>query len=252
MTRKERLSEQYEDALFALIMEEAAEAEGQKALEENRQLRDSGELAIPDGLRQRCHRAIAKGFAGQELRRVGRGVSRVVTKVALVALVGMLLLTTVFAASEDFRVKTLNLALEIFEDHTEITLTPDESIIASSVDSVVPQLTAGWVPDGFALVEEGENSAMAWKDFQNEEAGTQISITVFNLRTGRMSVDTEDAEMLPVQINGADAFIINDTEDEIIQIIWQEDAASEWLIYVVGMGVSKEMLMKTAESITTE
>ena len=118
MTRKERLSEQYEDALFALIMEEAAEAEGQKALEENRQLRDSGELAIPDGLRQRCHRAIAKGFAGQELRRVGRGVSRVVTKVALVALVGMLLLTTVFAASEDFRVKTLNLALEIFEDHT--------------------------------------------------------------------------------------------------------------------------------------
>lgn len=252
MTRKERLSEQYEDALFALIMEEAAEAEGQKALEENRQLRDSGELAIPDGLRQRCHRAIAKGFAGQELRRVGRGVSRVVTKVALVALVGMLLLTTVFAASEDFRVKTLNLALEIFEDHTEITLTPDESIIASSVDSVVPQLTAGWVPDGFALVEEGENSAMAWKDFQNEEAGTQISITVFNLRTGRMSVDTEDAEMLPVQINGADAFIINDTEDEIIQIIWQEDAASEWLIYVVGMGVSEEMLMKTAESITTE
>lgn len=252
MTRKERLREQYEDALFALIMEEAAEAEGQKALEENRQLRDSGELAIPDGLRQRCHRAIAKGFAGQELRRVGRGVSRVVTKVALVALVGMLLLTTVFAASEDFRVKTLNLALEIFEDHTEITLTPDESIIASSVDSVVPQLTAGWVPDGFALVEEGENSAMAWKDFQNEEAGTQISITVFNLRTGRMSVDTEDAEMLPVQINGADAFIINDTEDEIIQIIWQEDAASEWLIYVVGMGVSEEMLMKTAESITTE
>ena len=252
MTRKERLREQYEDALFALIMEEAAEAEGQKALEENRRLRDSGELAIPDGLRQRCHRAIAKGFAGQELRRVGRGVSRVVTKVALVALVGMLLLTTVFAASEDFRVKTLNLALEIFEDHTEITLTPDESIIASSVDSVVPQLTAGWVPDGFALVEEGENSAMAWKDVQNEEAGTQISITVFNLRTGRMSVDTEDAEMLPVQINGADAFIINDTEDEIIQIIWQEDAASEWLIYVVGMGVSEEMLMKTAESITTE
>ena len=69
---------------------------------------------------------------------------------------------------------------------------------------------------------------------------------------GGVNSDKEDAEMLPVQINGADAFIINDTEDEIIQIIWQEDAASEWLIYVVGMGVSEEMLMKTAESITTE
>lgn len=250
MTRKERLREQYEDALFALIMEEAAEAEGQKALEENRRLRDSGELAIPDGLRQRCHRAIAKGFAGQELRRVGRGVSRVVTKVALVALVGMLLFTTVFAASEDFRVKTLNLALEIFEDHTEITLTPDDSI-ANSAGNTAPQLTADWLPDGFALVEEGENSAMTWKNFQNEEDGAQISITAWNLRTGGMNFDTEDAEMLPIQINGADAFLINDTEDEIIQIIWQEDAASEWLIYVVGMGVSEETLMKTAESITT-
>ena len=72
------------------------------------------------------------------------------------------------------------------------------------------------------------------------------------MRTGGMNFDTGDAEMRPIQINGADAFLINDTEDEIIQIIWQEDAASEWLIYVVGMGVSEEMLMKTAESITTE
>ena len=92
---------------------------------------------------------------------------------------------------------------------------------------------------------------MTWKNFQNEEDGAQISITAWNLRTGGMNFDTEDAEMLPIQINGADAFLINDTEDEIIQIIWKEDAASEWLIYVVGMGVSEETLMKTAESITT-
>ena len=65
MTRREMLVEQYEDALFALLMDEVAEAEGQKALEENQRLRESGELVIPDNLRQRCHSAIAKGFAGQ-------------------------------------------------------------------------------------------------------------------------------------------------------------------------------------------
>ena len=67
-----------------------------------------------------------------------------------------------------------------------------------------------------------------------------------------MNFDTGDAEMRPIQINGADAFLINDTEDEIIQIIWQEDTASEWLICVVGKGVTEERLMKTTKSVTTE
>ena len=35
MTRREMLLEQYEDALFALMMDEVAAVEGQKALEEN-------------------------------------------------------------------------------------------------------------------------------------------------------------------------------------------------------------------------
>lgn len=248
MTRREMLVEQYEDALFALLMDEVAEAEGQKALEENQRLRESGELVIPDNLRQRCHSAIAKGFAGQELRRVGRGVSRVVTKVALVALVGILLFTTVFATSEDFRVKTLNLVLEVFEDHTEITLAPDESI-ASSVDSVVPQLTAGWLPEGFALVEEGGNSVRVWKNYLKEDTETRISIFACDLRSGGMNFDTEEVELLPIQINGSDAFLINDTEAEIIQIMWQDDAASEWLICVVGKGVSEGNMLKTAKNV---
>ena len=47
MTRREMLMEQYEDALFALIMDEVAEVEGQKAIEENQRLKESGELVIP-------------------------------------------------------------------------------------------------------------------------------------------------------------------------------------------------------------
>ena len=34
MTRREMLMDRYEDALFALLMNEVAEAEGRKALEE--------------------------------------------------------------------------------------------------------------------------------------------------------------------------------------------------------------------------
>lgn len=39
MTKREQLREEYEDALFALMMDEFAVAEGEKALEENERLK---------------------------------------------------------------------------------------------------------------------------------------------------------------------------------------------------------------------
>ena len=40
MTKREQLREEYEDALFALMMDEFAVAEGEKALEENERLKN--------------------------------------------------------------------------------------------------------------------------------------------------------------------------------------------------------------------
>lgn len=39
MTRREKLQEQYEDALFALLMDDLAVEEGKKAYEENKRLK---------------------------------------------------------------------------------------------------------------------------------------------------------------------------------------------------------------------
>ena len=39
MTKREKLLEQYEDALFSLLMDEFAESEGKAALEENARLK---------------------------------------------------------------------------------------------------------------------------------------------------------------------------------------------------------------------
>ena len=58
MTRQELLVEQYEDALFALIMDKVAEVEGQKAIEENQRLKESGEVVIPEELNRRCKQTI--------------------------------------------------------------------------------------------------------------------------------------------------------------------------------------------------
>ena len=48
MTEQERLYAQYEDALFALLMHEIAEAEGEALLEQNEQLLADPDVAVPD------------------------------------------------------------------------------------------------------------------------------------------------------------------------------------------------------------
>lgn len=77
MTRRERLIENYEDALFSLLMDEVAESEGKKAMEGNQRLRDNGEIEVPVSVRQRCRRVIAKRAVENDLRQFGHGVTRI-------------------------------------------------------------------------------------------------------------------------------------------------------------------------------
>ena len=80
MTRQELLVEQYEDALFALIMDKVAEVEGQKAIEENQRLKASGEVAIPEELNRRCKQTIRCKTAEKHLKRYGKGFGKVLTR----------------------------------------------------------------------------------------------------------------------------------------------------------------------------
>ena len=145
MTRQELLVEQYEDALFALIMDKVAEVEGQKAIEENQRLKESGEVVIPEELNRRCKQTIRCKTAEKHLKRYGRGFGKVLNKVAIVALMALLLFTTAFATSESFRVKTLNFVMEVFDDRTEIKFVPKDTAADSTA---VPEITAGWLPEG--------------------------------------------------------------------------------------------------------
>lgn len=246
MTRREMLREQYEDALFALLMNEVAEAEGQKALEENQRLRDSGEVVIPEATHRRCLRTIARKTAQRDAKRFGHTVSKVVSKVAVVALVGMLTFTTVFAASEDFRVRTLNFIIEIFDDRTEIRLPPEQFDLSSQTQSA-PQFSVGRLPEGFELEDEGKNVSTVWKNYKNDDSGAYISVSVKDLTDGGLNVDTEDAQMVTVQLHGRDALLTE--KDDIIQIAWQHSEESPWLFSIVGQNVDRDTLLKVAEGV---
>ena len=75
MTDRKRLLDNYEDALFALMMDELAEQEGQRLLEENERLKQDPAAAIPEDVDKRCLKTIKRTFARKHHMEVMRLVS---------------------------------------------------------------------------------------------------------------------------------------------------------------------------------
>ena len=70
MTRRERLQDQYEDALFALLMDDLAWQEGERLLEENERLTYDPDAEIPNEVMMRCRKTINREFAKKNASKV--------------------------------------------------------------------------------------------------------------------------------------------------------------------------------------
>ena len=103
MTNHERLTEQYEDALFALLMDSVAEEEGKQALELNERLKADPAAEVPESARRRCEATIRREFNRKRAKKLGKVTWKVVRRVSVAVMLMVVLLTTAMAASEQFR-----------------------------------------------------------------------------------------------------------------------------------------------------
>lgn len=244
MTRQELLVEQYEDALFALIMDKVAEVEGQKAIEENQRLKAGGEVVIPEELNRRCKQTIRCKTAEKHLKRYGKGFGKVLNKVAIVALMALLLFTTAFATSESFRVKTLNFVMEVFDDRTEIKFVPKDTAADSTA---VPEITAGWLPEGFKLTRTDALKANRVYEYANSDNTAYIAVNIMEMTSVSMALDTEDAKTLSLQVQGEDAIMVD--KGNIKQLVWKLHTDENWYCCVITENISEEDMLKFAENI---
>lgn len=244
MTRQELLVEQYEDALFALIMDKVAEVEGQKAIEENQRLKASGEVVIPEELNRRCKQTIRCKTAEKHLKRYGKGFGKVLNKVAIVALMALLLFTTAFATSESFRVKTLNFVMEVFDDRTEIKFVPKDTAADSTA---VPEITAGWLPEGFKLTRTDALKANRVYEYANSDNTAYIAVNIMEMTSVSMALDTEDAKTLSLQVQGEDAIMVD--KGNIKQLVWKLHTDENRYCCVITENISEEDMLKFAENI---
>ena len=238
MTRREYLTEQYEDALFALLMEPVAISEGIKAEEENERLRNDAAAAVPASLRNKCIKTIKKHYAKREMRKNGRTASRLIARVAIVAMILVLLMTTAFALSPTLRAKAMNWLVESFADHTEISVIPREESTRSLEEQSL-------MPDGFELIEEKREAAYWYRMYENATTDARIVLTVFDTGRGTISYDTEDAEAVHELILDIDALVVE--KNAMVQItVPYEDSR---ILEVKGENVSKSELITVVSKL---
>lgn len=240
MTRREELQEQYEDALFALLMDDFAASEGAKALEENERLKNDPEI-VPLPVQQRCVKFINRYYNKQALRAAGRTAYRVLNRVAMVTLVIVVSFSTAFALSPTFRANTLNLVIETFDDHTQISFKSEKQEVKDFKDK---SLVTNWLPDDWTLVEERLSSRKKWMVFDTANGKAEVSVS--NSVTKVSNYDTEDADVRWVKIGSMDAMLIE--EGNSFQMVWADtDRALLWSVLIENG--SESDLLQIAENL---
>lgn len=236
MTDHDRLMEQYEDALFALLMEGVAEAEGEEALRLNEELNKDPNAEVPEAVRKRCEKTIRAAFAKKRHRTARRTVSRWLTKAAVVAALSGLLFTAAFALSEDVRVATLNVLIEVMDDRTMITFEGDSSEHAENTSKIIPGLeyhyniALEWLPEGFELDSGNfeENGTGDYVSYLSSQDGLiEVGVTPYSAGLTK-SVNTEDCTKQDVMVNDHLATLYITNEDMLEKRYHQNGFPNIW------------------------
>ena len=243
MTRRELLEEQYEEALFALLMDDYSIEQGKLALEENEKLKDDPAAAIPLSVQKRCLKQISKHFSRQRLCVIRHSCYILINRVAIIVLVVMLLFTTAFAVSPTFRINALNLAIETFYDRTNFQLF--EKDLSNCVLSEC-EITANWLPEGYVLMSQSNDSRMIWNSYQSQN-GKELQINATTEEGMILSIDTEKATTKVLELHGIDALLSQ--KDGIIQIVWN-DKQTGTLLALYGEDILESDAIRIAENIS--
>lgn len=260
MNRREQLQEAYEDALFALLMEDVIEAEGNRLLEENERLKCDPSAAVPEEVNERClktiHRAYGQHRRTETGKQVGRSFTKIFSRAAVVVVICMLLFTVAYAVSPELRVATLNLLIDVSDVNTILSVQNDDKPQTSYDTSEAAQAVYeqfGYripeMPEGFALTEELVLNTASTLKYVNPD-NASIIFTLTRTFGGGYGVDTEDAQRVEkISVNGADGLLI--AKDNWIRITWT-NTDQNIFVSIIATGVNENLLWSIIDTMTSD
>lgn len=256
MTRTDQIAWQYEDALFALMMQDVVEHEGAQILRQVKALELDPAAAVPELVNTRMEQSIHSFFARKKAKRFSRQMRSTARKLAVAALVSSFLLTSAFAYSEEFRVGALNLMIDVFDQGTQITFRSSQSQHAT-MNRQENSLTDG-IPVGYDETMEYSDSDTKFIALENE-IGAVIEIDMQVYREGVVYIDTEDCIQKACTVDGKPATLYVKSEEAVrerhvqnaqiksdITLLWFDDTV-QTMTTIRATNLDEEEIIRIAE-----
>lgn len=225
--RKEQLLQQYEEAVLGLLLEEYADAEGRRLLQEYEASSKENTIApMPDELADKCGKLIKQANAKNNRRKAFSGAAKAVCKVAVVVLAVMGIVSAAVLSVEAWRVPVLNFILDEGGDSAAIHAGYSNPTLKKQFEGIVDTV-CDHVPFGYELIQPPAVDGAALLIQMKNSEEKLLTVTV-NQETSQIKVDTEDAEYTELDLNGRQAYFI---VKEGLYIIWLDN--TQHLFYSV-------------------
>lgn len=248
MSQREKLVEELEEALFAVVVNDYMEAEGARLLELNQRLKEAPEASGSKGADERCFRLIDQACRRSRYKRYGRSAYRLVTKAALIACCLMVLFTTAFAVSPTLQEKTVNLIIQTFDISTKFEFHESDGLTGNPRAGQICVGNYGFseIPEGYSSVDSGSDGMLVWILYANSNGDTIYIETVIG--EGQFSADTEGAKL-------KESVVINEykgiyVEKDDVRTYYLGDTVNVGYVTIQGIGVDREILECIAYGIS--
>lgn len=240
---KNQLQENYEDALFALLMDEYAQAEGKRLYTQNEDLKNRSDFNLPDGMKARGFQAIRKAFRKKRVRSITKATGKVISRVAVIVLVLNIAFGVSFFTVEAFRVEVLNMALNYQETHTTVQFVGEtiqastDGYTAKDLELVLPE---GYVLDSYEQMPDGEYALFIGPN------GARIMWDIYPLNT-TVSLDTEDADYSEkIKVGSNEGILVE--KSGITTALWCDTARET--IYCITADMDRDNLLEILTELT--
>lgn len=246
MNRNDRLYNDYEDALFALLMDEVAQEEGARLLAENERLKGDPNAAVPPELDKKSLETIRKALAGQAHRHA-HTVGWYLSRLAVAILAALLLFAVAYASSPDLRLRTLQMLIDNSDVSSRLSFAFGGNENESGSAEKAQTLAGYTLPElsrKYTMVDQGETSREAWIAYQHADG------SVIRIRIGESAddfFDNENAEAFEeIEVQACSGMLIE--KQDTIRISWFDEEGGK-RIYLTTTGVDRETALSYAEQI---
>jgi len=241
-----KLYGEYEESLFRLVMHDAAQREGRRLLAENERLKDECDplfACTHDGTKR--FEALLQSHLKKDKRRAHK---QRFLKAATRAVAAVLAVTATFSLAmvsvEAFRVRVMNLLIDVQEKYTSFQLSEDggEPMGSKGLEAPASGYLPAYIPDGYELVDSQVLDSFTHIVYQNAAEDTLV-FGAFSSNTN-LAVDSENASRNePTLINGNPATLI--VKEPMATVVWQMDGK----LFMVQGSLTAEEAVRIAESV---